>query len=173
MWENTICALFISPFQNSVHHYHQLLLNHADCLYIRSNKKWSEVNDKKYPTSMATCTEKIANTWYTSIILNWTNYCIMQWHTGRPPVPQEYINVDLSDETTSIAYLIPKTTGRGCCTTALVNHLVMIHNEFIDICMRIIREMRATGRTWCVCLYVCVCLSLSVHACVCVSQYIS
>ena len=68
--------------------------------------------------------------------------------TGRLPVPQAYINVDLSHETTSIAYLIPKTTGRGCCTTALVDHLVKIHNEFIDICMRIVKEMHATGRTW-------------------------
>ena len=96
---------------------------------------------------MAACTRKTTNLWYTS---NCNHYLTLLYDAliGRFRVTQEYINVDLSDETTSIAYLVPKTTGQGCCTTALVDHLVMIHNEFIDICIRTIKEMHTTGRTW-------------------------
>ena len=62
-------------------------------------------------------------------------------------MPQEYINTEFSRDT-PLVYLIPKTSGPGVCTTSLVDHLVMIHNEFIDICLRIVREMHATGKTW-------------------------
>ena len=34
----------------------------------------------------------------------------------------------------SLAYLIPTKTGKGICSTALVDFLVTTHNEFICFC---------------------------------------
>ena len=34
----------------------------------------------------------------------------------------------------SLAYLIPTKTGKGICSTALVDFLVTTHNEFINFC---------------------------------------
>lgn len=34
----------------------------------------------------------------------------------------------------SLAYLIPTKTGKGICSTALVDFLVTTHNDFIKFC---------------------------------------
>ena len=45
-------------------------------------------------------------------------------------------------ESTSLEYLIPTTTGAGACTTALVDFLVVVHNNFIEGCRGIVAEQK-------------------------------
>ncbi len=52
---------------------------------------------------------------------------------GRLPVP-ESICVPAITGKTSLVYLIPTTTGLGVCTTALVDFLILTHNDFIQRC---------------------------------------
>ena len=42
--------------------------------------------------------------------------------------------------TTPLEYLIPTTTGAGVCTTALVDFLTLIHNDFIQKCHNIVAK---------------------------------
>lgn len=52
---------------------------------------------------------------------------------GRLPVP-ESIYVPNITGSTPLVYLIPTTTGQGVCTTALVDFLILTHNDFIQRC---------------------------------------
>jgi len=54
-------------------------------------------------------------------------------HTGRRRVPKELlIKMPDKPQTIPLAYLIPTTTGKGICSTALVDFLVSTHNDFIE-----------------------------------------
>ena len=46
---------------------------------------------------------------------------------------------------TKLVHLLPR---EDCCTTALVNFLVLSHNQFVDICLKPLREMHTLSRTW-------------------------
>ena len=50
-------------------------------------------------------------------------------------VEEQILNAleSISDET-PLEYLLPTTTGPGVCTTALVDFLVLKHNDFIEHC---------------------------------------
>ena len=41
---------------------------------------------------------------------------------------------------TPLVYLLPTTIGEGKCTTALVDYLVLTHNDFIEKCRGIVTE---------------------------------
>ena len=41
---------------------------------------------------------------------------------------------------TALEYLIPTTTEAGVCTTALVDFLVLSHNDFIEKCRGIVSK---------------------------------
>ena len=56
----------------------------------------------------------------------------------------ECIGTTFLDDTTLI-HLLPRS---DCCTTALVNFLVTIHNQFVDICLKLTREMHSFAKTW-------------------------
>lgn len=43
-------------------------------------------------------------------------------------------------EDTPLEYLVPTTTGAGACTTALVDFLVLTHNNFIEKCRGIVTD---------------------------------
>ena len=50
-------------------------------------------------------------------------------------MPKELIaEMATSPHDISLAYLIPTKTGKGICSTALVDFLVTTHNEFIQFC---------------------------------------
>ena len=50
-------------------------------------------------------------------------------------VPKEFVGEMANDpQNISLVYLIPTKTGRGICSTALVDFLVITHNEFIRFC---------------------------------------
>jgi hypothetical protein len=52
---------------------------------------------------------------------------------------QEYLRLSI-DETTPVKYLIPMTSGPGVITTALVDHLIVTHNNFIALCRKFVEE---------------------------------
>ena len=56
----------------------------------------------------------------------------------------ECIDAEFVDDT-ALVHLLPR---EDCCTTALVNFLVMSHNQFVDICLKLTREMHTLSRTW-------------------------
>ena len=50
-------------------------------------------------------------------------------------MPKELVaEMENTPQNISLAYLIPTKTGKGLCSTALVDFLVTTHNEFIDFC---------------------------------------
>ena len=54
-------------------------------------------------------------------------------HIGRKRVPKELvIAVPASPQEIPLVYLIPTKTGKGICSTALVDFLITTHNEFIS-----------------------------------------
>ena len=56
-------------------------------------------------------------------------------YIGRKKVPKELAaEMPTSPRDISLAYLIPTKTGKGICSTALVDFLVTTHNEFIYFC---------------------------------------
>jgi len=59
---------------------------------------------------------------------------------GRRRVPKELL-IKMPDKPQSIplVYLIPTTTGKGICSTALVDFLVSVHNDFIEFYHGIIK----------------------------------
>ena len=70
---------------------------------------------------------KSSCTTYTS-----TNLCL-----GRLPVEDKYYVAVIDDET-PMEYLVPTTTEAGVCTTALVDFLTIVHNNFIERCRALI-----------------------------------
>ena len=52
---------------------------------------------------------------------------------GRLPVEEKYYVAVIDDET-PMEYLVPTTTEAGVCTTALVDFLTLVHNNFIERC---------------------------------------
>lgn len=59
-------------------------------------------------------------------------------------LPDECISTTFLDDTTLI-HLLPRS---DCCTTTLVNFLVTIHNQFVNICLRLTREVHSFAKTW-------------------------
>ena len=55
-------------------------------------------------------------------------------HLARIVVDPNIIQIVTWDESTPLTCLIPTLTGEGACTTALVDLLVGVHNEFIEKC---------------------------------------
>ena len=53
--------------------------------------------------------------------------------SARLRVDEKYLIPSITPDTT-LEYLIPTTTDAGACTTALVDFLVLSHNDFIDKC---------------------------------------
>jgi hypothetical protein len=53
--------------------------------------------------------------------------------SARLRVEEEYLIPAITFDTT-LEYLIPTTTEAGACTTALVDFLVLSHNDFIEKC---------------------------------------
>ena len=52
---------------------------------------------------------------------------------GRKRVPKELIvEVPSNPQEIPLVYCIPTKTGKGICSTALVDFLVTTHNEFIN-----------------------------------------
>ncbi len=51
----------------------------------------------------------------------------------------EYLLEKIDDET-RLVYLIPTTMREGCCTTALVDYLILTHNDFIERCRGIVSQ---------------------------------
>ena len=56
-------------------------------------------------------------------------------YIGRKKVPKE-LAAEMANDPKHIllAYLIPTQTGKGICSTALVDFLITMHNEFIQFC---------------------------------------
>lgn len=67
---------------------------------------------------------------YTGVVAVY-ELCIL--HTARLRVDEKYLIPTITLDTT-LEYLIPTTTEAGACTTALVDFLVLAHNEFIEKC---------------------------------------
>ena len=59
--------------------------------------------------------------------------------TDRLPVEEKYLLAEIKDET-HLVYLIPTTMREGRCTTALVDYLVLTHNDFIERCRGIVSQ---------------------------------
>ena len=54
-------------------------------------------------------------------------------HIGRRRVPREHIEgMPNKLQNITLPYLIPTTSGKGICSTALVDFLVTTHNSFIE-----------------------------------------
>ena len=47
---------------------------------------------------------------------------------------------------TTLDYLIPTTTGPGACTFALVDYLVMVHNDFMERCRNRLTDSKKSSR---------------------------
>ena len=60
-------------------------------------------------------------------------------HTARLRIDEAHLLPAIT-ENTPLEYLIPTTTGAGACTTALVDFLVLVHNDFIEGCRGIVTE---------------------------------
>ena len=53
-------------------------------------------------------------------------------HAGQLSVPEEYVTaMPTINDSSKLAYLIPTTTGKGVCSTVLLNYLVATHNKFL------------------------------------------
>ncbi len=52
---------------------------------------------------------------------------------------EEYL-LEKIDDKTPLIYLIPTTMREGRCTTALVDYLVLTHNDFIERCRGIVSQ---------------------------------
>lgn len=63
--------------------------------------------------------------------------------TARLRVDEEYLIPVITVDTT-LDYFIPTTTGPGACTFALVDYLVLVHNDFIECCKNLV----AASRRW-------------------------
>ena len=50
-----------------------------------------------------------------------------------------YLLYDFSDDTT-LDFLLPTSEGTGACTSALVDFLVLQHNNFIERCRAVMKE---------------------------------
>ena len=59
--------------------------------------------------------------------------------TDRLAVEKEYLLTEIKDKT-PLVYLIPTTMREGRCTTALVDYLVLTHNDFIERCRGIVSQ---------------------------------
>ena len=51
----------------------------------------------------------------------------------RLPVEEEYLLPEITPKT-RLVYLVPTTMREGKCTTALVDYLVITHNDFMEHC---------------------------------------
>ena len=58
-----------------------------------------------------------------------TYFCI-----ARVRIPPEYLDKVVWDDSLPLSYLVPTLTGPGVCTVALVDVLVLAHNEFVEKC---------------------------------------
>ena len=58
---------------------------------------------------------------------------------GRCPVEEKYYVATIGDDT-PMEYLVPTTSEAGVCTTALVDFLTLIHNNFIERCRGLAKE---------------------------------
>ena len=61
---------------------------------------------------------------------------------ARVRVDPEYLNEVVWDDSLPLSYLVPTLTGPGVCTVALVDVLVLAHNEFIEKCQRYYQTMK-------------------------------
>ena len=53
---------------------------------------------------------------------------------ARVRVDSNYIDKVVWDDSLPLSYLVPTLTGPGVCTVALVDVLVLAHNEFVEKC---------------------------------------
>ena len=58
---------------------------------------------------------------------------------ARLRVEEAYLGHDFSDDTT-LDFLLPTSEGAGACTSALVDFLVLQHNNFIERCRAVMKE---------------------------------
>jgi hypothetical protein len=58
---------------------------------------------------------------------------------GGSTVPAEYCEHSV-DDNCNLAMLLPTLRGQGLCATALVHHMVQIHNDFIENYCRITKQ---------------------------------
>ena len=66
----------------------------------------------------------------------------------RLPVEEQYLLPEITHKT-QLVYLIPNTVKEGRCTTALVDHLVIEHNNFIECCRSVVSEgAESTAAVW-------------------------
>ena len=84
---------------------------------------------------MESCKGKDLCTWYKYKL---TNY-YLKHYTGFLKLPNECLDVTFSDED-SIELLLPRPSGPGVFSYALVAHLVYAHNEFVDKCSEIVKR---------------------------------
>ena len=55
---------------------------------------------------------------------------------ARVHVDCKYLDKVVWDDSLPLSYLVPTLTGPGVCTVALVDVLVLTHNEFVEKCQR-------------------------------------
>lgn len=66
------------------------------------------------------------------IKVHYVFYCDLHTYVGRRRVSKELVvKVPNNPQEIPLVYLIPTKTGKGVCSTALVDFLVTTHNEFI------------------------------------------
>ena len=61
--------------------------------------------------------------------------------TARLRVDKEFL-IPVIQWDTTLDYFLPTTTGPGACTFALVDYLVLIHNNFIECCKDLVAASR-------------------------------
>ena len=53
-------------------------------------------------------------------------------------MPEECLEKSFSD-TDSVEFLLSRPSGPGICSYALIAHLVYAHNEFVDMCINLMK----------------------------------
>ena len=84
---------------------------------------------------------------YTSYKYIYRCYKSFDLPKGFLKLPEKCLEVTFSDEE-SIELLLPRPSGLGIYSYALVAHLVYTHNEFIDMCSEIVAKQGANGSEW-------------------------
>ena len=71
----------------------------------------------------------------------------MQQSIGFLKLPKDSLAVAFSDKE-SVELLLPRPSGLGIYSYALVAHLVYAHNEFIDLCSEIVVKRGRHNFQW-------------------------
>ncbi|XP_064403130.1 E3 ubiquitin-protein ligase RNF213-like isoform X2 [Halichondria panicea] len=104
----------------------------AETMTIREFLK--EVKDTRNENTKNECQEMIEN-----LKKAWTLVGQKLKNHNRLPVEEKYLITEIKDKT-PLVYLIPTTMREGRCTTALVDYLVLTHNDFIEKCRGIVSQ---------------------------------